>query len=97
MDESITWAQLDPYGQVIGTPYTGDVPGLHKHASKAATDIAAFARNDAFRFYHHPTGRVVDCTVVTMTLPWGTYRFIPVDATKMPPARRRRRRQPWPH
>lgn len=87
--EPITWAQLDPYGQVIGTPYTGDVDGLQKFARRDVSDVAKFSREDWFRYYDHPTGRSVYCTMVTMTLPWGLYRYIPVDATSIPKARRR--------
>jgi hypothetical protein len=95
--ESITWAQLDPYGQVIGTPFTGDVEGLEKFARQEVSDLAKFSREDYFRYYDHPTGRSVYCTVITMTLPWGRYRYIPIDATRMPASRRRlgaRRRRP---
>ena len=97
--ERITWAQLDPYGQVMGTPFTGDVDGLQKFAQKDVGDLAVFSRDDLFRYYDHPTGRTVYCTVITMTLPWGRYRYIPVEATRMPPARRRfgtRPRRRWP-
>lgn len=93
MEERITWAQLDPYGQVIGTPYTGDVEGLEKFAQKDVADLVQFSRDDWFRFYHHPTGNVVYCTVVTMKLPWGNYRFIPIEATRMPRMKRRRSRK----
>jgi hypothetical protein len=85
MEERITWAQLDPYGQIVGTPYTGDVEGLQKFARKDVADLAQFSRDDWFRYYHHLTGRAVYCTVVTMTLPWGSYRFIPVEATRLQP------------
>jgi hypothetical protein len=87
--EPITWAQLDPYGQVIGTPFTGDVDALVKFARQDVADLAKFARDDYFRYYDHPTGRSIYCTMITMTLPWGRYRYIPVDATRMPTPRRR--------
>jgi hypothetical protein len=98
MEQQITWAQLDPYGQVIATPYTGDIEGLKQFARKDVADLAQFAREDSYRYYDHPTGRVVECTLVTMTLPWGRYRYIPNDAPTLAAAnvRRRRRRQPWP-
>ena len=97
MAERITWAQLDPYGQVTGTPYVGDVEGLQSFARKGVSDLAEFSREDSFSYYHHATGRVVECTVVTMNLPWGRYRFIPADATKLPHLKRRwGHHQPWP-
>lgn len=95
--KEITWAQLDPFGQVTGTPYTGDVDGLQEFAGTSVDDLAKFSREDSFAYYDHPTGRTIHCTMVTMNLPWGRYRFIPVDATQMPPPRRRfggRRRRP---
>lgn len=97
MAEQVTWAQLDPYGQVTGTPYTGDVEGLERFARKDVADLAKFSREDTYPYYHHPTGRVVQCTMVAMDLPWGRYRFIPAEATTMPPLSRRWIRQkPWP-
>lgn len=97
MTKPIKWARLDPYGQVAGTPYTGDVEGLHEFARKDVADIAEFSRDDWYGYYHHPTGRVIRCTLVTMTLPWGTYRFIPEEATKFGPKKHRwGKRQPWP-
>ena len=97
MTESIKWAQLDPFGQATGTPYTGDVAGLETFARKGVSDIAEFSRNDFFNFYNHPTGRVIQCTLVTMTLPWGIYRFIPHTATKFGPKKHRwGKRHPWP-
>jgi hypothetical protein len=97
VSERITWAQLDPYGQITGTPFTGDLEGLQKFARQDVADLAAFSRDDSFHYYHHPTGRIIECTLVTMTLPWGRYRFIPIDAANLPPVRRRwGRRHSWP-
>jgi hypothetical protein len=98
MEDQVTWAKLDPFGQVTGKPFVGDVDGLVKFARKGVADLATFTQKDDFRYYDHPTGRVITCTVVTMTLPWGEYRFIPEDAPDLAATnvRRRRRRQPWP-
>jgi hypothetical protein len=85
--ERIEWAQLDVYGQVIGTPYTGDVEGLRTYISNGVQDLATFTRKDDEELYLK--GRTIRCTMLTMTVPWGRYRFIPADATRMPPRPRR--------
>jgi hypothetical protein len=97
MTKPQVWARLDPYGQVAAVKaFTGDVEDLKVFARKGVEDVARFSREDFWKYYHHPTGRVIHCTLVTMDLPWGSYRYIPVEATQFGRKGRRWRRRRWP-
>jgi hypothetical protein len=72
----IDWVEIDGWGQVVGA-FHGTHEELCSHYStKSHPDGKISTDWDTTIYLRHPVSRVRS-TVVTMTAPWGRYRYIP--------------------
>jgi hypothetical protein len=86
-DKTIEWVRLDVWGSPTGETYRGSVEALMVHLRHGLEDVAGYPEVHDSEIYVHPLGRVV-CTVVTVTTPWGSYRWIPKPPKPAPAPRR---------